>query len=113
MTRRKPPDQMRNPPDKLRQDTVRFGGVIPDEKRRRLGDIMSIIGAELIRILLQCMESGCWRSKTQHAPESPVNFVHDVRWYFADPIRQVRLVERDKCSDIDNGVAREPHRYSR
>src|SRR5699024_9924793 len=90
----------------VQRNTVRFGGVIPDEKRRRLGDIMSIIGAELIRILLQCMESGCWRSKTQHAPESSVNFVHDVRWYFADPIRQVRLVERDKCSDIDNGVAR-------
>lgn len=41
-------------------------------------------------------------SKIQYAPQSTIDFVHDVGRYVADAIRQVCLVECDERRDIDN-----------
>jgi len=41
-------------------------------------------------------------SKIQDATKSTVNFMHQTRRYFPDPIREIRLVQRDKRSDIDH-----------
>lgn len=52
-------------------------------------------------------------SQIEYPAHSAIHVPHEICWYLADPVDQIRPVKGDQRSGVDDGITRQPGRYRR